>query len=233
MILALIIGLVVGFFMSIPPGPISVAVIKNALDGHKRTGILIGIGAATMDTLYTLVAIFASSALVETLRDAILNSPRFLLGFQLAAVVTLVVLGVRYLRPKAQDVEKSTEKEMQQEARAKKLGYSSPYLVGVMISIANLATPTFFPGLIALASYVHTAGLVDNSIIECAAYAIGFGGGASLWFFTLLKALYKWREKLGANFISLIFRFAGWSFFLFAVVLLVRVALMTDWGSIF
>jgi putative LysE/RhtB family amino acid efflux pump len=233
MILALVIGLVLGYVLSIPPGPIAVAVIKHALDGNAKSGMQLGLGASTMDTIYSLIAIFASTAIVGTLRTTIVSNPWILIGFQIAAVVTLVVLGFRYLHANSKNVEKSAEHEQAQEERAKKMGFKAPYLMGAMISIANLATPTFLPTLIGFAGYLHAKDLVDNSVGQCVLYAFGFGAGAALWFVTLLRVLYKWRTKLGANFISIIFRFAGWSFFLFAAILLVRVLLDTDWGTMF
>jgi threonine/homoserine/homoserine lactone efflux protein len=233
MILALLIGLTVGYVMSIPPGPIAVAVIKNALDGKPREGMQVGFGASTMDTLYSLIAIFASTALVGTLKDAIVGNPIWVFLFQIAAIVTLVVLGVKYIRATTSNVVQSTAQEKAQEDRAQKMGLKSPYFTGMIISIANLASPTFFPLLIGVASYVHTQDLVNNSIAQCSLYALGFGSGAALWFVTLQKVLYRWRKKLSSNFIGIIFKFAGWSFLLFALVLIVEVMIHTEWEKLF
>ena len=233
MILAFLSGLVAAYVLSIPPGPIAVAVIKQALDGHARSGLQIGLGASTMDTFYSLIAIFASTAIVGSLRTTIADHPWLLFAFQVAAVATLVVLGFRYLHATNNSLEKSTQSEQAQEERAKKMGLKAPFLMGAMISIANLAAPTFLPSLIGVAGFMHANNLVDNSIAQCTLYALGFGSGAALWFITLLKVLYKWRLRLGANFIAIIYRFAGWSFFVFAAIMVVEMAIYTDWQHVF
>ena len=186
-----------------------------------------------MDTFYSLIAIFASTAIVGSLRTTIADHPWLLFAFQVAAVATLVVLGFRYLHATNNSLEKSTQSEQAQEERAKKMGLKAPFLMGAMISIANLAAPTFLPSLIGVAGFMHANNLVDNSIAQCTLYALGFGSGAALWFITLLKVLYKWRLRLGANFIAIIYRFAGWSFFVFAAIMVVEMAIYTDWQHVF
>ena len=231
MIFALIVGLVIGFFVSIPPGPIAVAVMKQALDGKFRPGIQIGVGASTMDTIYSLIAIFASTAIVGSLRHAFTMNGWVMLGFQIACITTLVVLGLSYFKVKTKDVAKEERREMEQEERARKMGFSSPYLIGIIMSITNLATPTFLPTVFGIAGYLHANNYVDNSVGECVLYALGFGSGAALWFVVLLRTMYKWRTKISENFVARIYVFAGWSFIIFAAILALRIAIGTDWST--
>ncbi len=232
MIGALLIGLTVGFFLSIPPGPIAVAVMKQAIDGNDKYGMKIGLGASTMDTIYSIVAIFASSAIVVTLKDVLNDYVWLQLVFQIVCVVAFVIVGIRYLKPTTKNMDETTKQEKIQEERARKMGYSSPYLVGVVMSVANLASPTFLPMLIAVASYLHANELVSNGADECLAYAIGFGGGAALWFTLLLRMIYKWRTRFSAGFIVRIYQFAGVSFLFFAVLLTYNVIRSTNWATL-
>jgi len=233
MIGALLVGLFVGFFLSIPPGPIAVAVMKQAIDGDYRYGLKVGLGASTMDTIYSLCAIFASTAIIDTLQEALQDFAWMKLVFQLVCVVAFVIVGVRYLKPTSRKVVDTARKEEQQEERARKMGYNSPYLVGILMSIANLASPTFLPMLIAVASYLHANDLVSNDAGQCVAYGFGFGSGAALWFLVLLKTIYRWRTRLSAGFIARIYRFAGLSFIFFALLLAFNVIRTTDWGTYF
>jgi len=51
-------GLIVGFAMAVPIGPIGVMCIRKTLtEGHSR-GMMIGLGAATADSLYGSIAAF-------------------------------------------------------------------------------------------------------------------------------------------------------------------------------
>src|SRR5437868_362877 len=129
MLTALVVGFAVGFVLAIPPGPIAVACIKQAIDGHRERGIKLALGASTMDIIYALVAAFASSALFAGLRGMITDHGWYLLAFQVVCIIVLVVIGVRYFKPTTKDVAESAQKEAAQEERARKLGYTSPFLV--------------------------------------------------------------------------------------------------------
>src|SRR4051812_41717502 len=234
MILAFLIALVVGFGLSIPPGPIAVAVMRQALEGNYKPGMQIGLGAATMDTIYSMIAIFASSALVATLKSALTLNVWVMLAFQVACIATLIVLGIRYFKATTKQVVETEKKEMIQEERARKLGKGkSSYFIGIVMSVTNLASPTFLPTLFAVASYFHANNMVDNSIGQCVAYGLGFGCGAALWFILLLRTLYKWRARLSSGFIARLYQFAGWSFILFAAILIFHIIVGTDWGKVF
>src|SRR2546427_85667 len=99
MLTALLAGLVVGFVLAIPPGPIAVACIRQALEGQERAAVQLAIGASAMDIVYALMAAFASSALFVWLRSMVMTNAWSVLVFQVGCIVALVVLGLRYVRP--------------------------------------------------------------------------------------------------------------------------------------
>src|SRR4029453_12741111 len=72
MVTALLVGLVVGFVLAIPPGPIAIACLSQAL----------ALSASAMDIGYALLAAFASSALVGALRGLVTDNAWYLLAFQ-------------------------------------------------------------------------------------------------------------------------------------------------------
>ncbi|HVZ41025.1 MAG TPA: LysE family transporter [Candidatus Kapabacteria bacterium] len=232
MIGALFAGLVVGFFLSIPPGPIAVAVMRQALEGKYRPGLELGLGAATMDTLYSLFAIFASSAFVESLKAMITGNGWMLLAFQVVCIATLVILGMRYFKATAVKAARSEEKELKQEERARRMGYTSPYVVGIIMSITNLASPTFIPSILTVAGFMHANNFVDQSFVSSAFYAVGFGTGAASWFMVVLRSVYRFRDRLSTGFITRLYQFAGWSFMLFAVILAVNIVIHTKWSAL-
>jgi threonine/homoserine/homoserine lactone efflux protein len=232
MISALLVGLVVGLALSLPPGPIAVAVIRQALEGKYREGYQMAMSASSMDVLYATIAAFASTAIVSTLIDAIQSRPWVMLAFQIASIITLVFLGIAYFRATRREVASTTRKEQAQEARARRLGFRSPAAVGVMIAITNLASPTFLPSLVVIIGYLHANGWVEPRPLPNLAYAVGFGGGAFAWFLILLRLLHRLRHRIPANFIAMIYRFAGGTFLLFAGILLYHVLMETDWSTL-
>jgi threonine/homoserine/homoserine lactone efflux protein len=99
MVTALLVGLVVGFVLAIPPGPLAIACISQALAGQARESVALALSASAMDIGYALLAAFASSALVGALRGLVTDNAWALLAFQGGCIVVLVVLGLRYCRP--------------------------------------------------------------------------------------------------------------------------------------
>lgn len=232
MLTALGVGIVVGFALALPPGPIAVAVIKHALEGRFREGLLVAISAAGMDILYAMVAAFASTAIVSELTNAIVAREWLMLLFQVVCVVVLIALGVKYFRATTKDVADERQREEVQEAKARKMGLKSAPMVGVMIAVTNLASPTFIPTLIFVVGYLHANGWVEAGSWPNVTYAIGFGVGAFIWFVTLLKLLHSLRTRIPTNFIGRIYKLAGLTFFIFAAIIIYHVIIETKWGDV-
>ena len=144
MVTALLVGLVVGFVLAIPPGPLAIACISQALAGQARESVALALSASAMDIGYALLAAFASSALVGALRGLVTDNAWSLLAFQGGCIVVLVVLGLHYWRP---TTPAGTGPPGQEEPE-RPLGDASPSLRGVLIALTNLASPTFLPTLI-------------------------------------------------------------------------------------
>jgi threonine/homoserine/homoserine lactone efflux protein len=231
MLTAFAIGILAGFFLSIAPGPLFVAVTRHGLEGNAREGYMIALAAAAMDVLYSLVAAFASSAIVTTLREVVFNNEWFKLSFQTACVVILLALGIRYLRHKKERIDMSplAEKEEEQEKRARKLGYTSPFLVGVLIAVTNLASPTFLPSMIAFISYLHGNGIIGSTPLENIGYSIGFGVGTAVWLAVVLAIFLRHRAKFSDVFLSNVYKVAGVTFILCAGLLTYKVIVTTEW----
>jgi len=227
-----LVGLFLGFVMSIPPGPISIAVIKQGVQGNFRRGIRIGFGAAIMDSVYALIAAFASSAIVVRLAKFINGQPWMELAFQVVCIAILILLGRKYVRATTDDLRHSTEEEEEQETRVKKFGYSSAVMFGVLMGIMNLANPSFLPSLMAASGFVSAKGWILSGVAGSALFAVGFATGVFCWFYVLLRIILRVRTNLPMTYFTYIFRFAGIAFYVFAVILAVRVFLATEWKSL-
>ncbi|MEK9136143.1 MAG: LysE family transporter [Bacteroidota bacterium] len=232
MITALLLGIVSGFILSIPPGPLSAAVTKHSVGHSFRSGFMIALGGAAMDIIYVLIAAFASSAIVIALVDLITGNGWTLLGFQVLAILVLLFMGVRYMRHKHTPAEESKilRVEEAQEQKAQKLGYPSPFFIGVLIAVANLASPTFIPSMISVIGYIQANGLLSGRAYDNVAYALGFGAGTAVWFTLVAKVLVQHRSKFSASVLSNIYKFAGGTFILCACVLTYHVVMSTDWS---
>jgi threonine/homoserine/homoserine lactone efflux protein len=236
MVAALIVGVVAGFVTTIAPGPIAIAVMKNAVQGNKRTAYDIAIGAAIMDVLFALMAAFASSAIVTALINLVNSLGWLKVLLQVVCIAILVVLGIRYFRATTTSVAASSSREQQQEEKAQRMGLSSPVFIGILLGLMNVATPTFLPSLIGIMTFLHanrfTGSWIGFGVWDNAFLALGFGTGALLWLLVLASLLNKYRSRLPSNFISYIYRFGGSAFVLFAIVLAYHVLMSTTWSEL-
>jgi len=81
-------GLLIGFSIAAPVGPIGVLCIRRSIADGARIGLLTGLGAASADAFYGAIAAFGLTAVSN-----LLMNHRFLLG--LIGGVFLCYLGVR------------------------------------------------------------------------------------------------------------------------------------------
>ena len=228
MMTALLVGLVVGFVLAIPPGPIAMACIHQALAGQAREGVALVLGASAMDIVYALLAAFASSALVGALWGMVLHHAWALLAFQGGCIVVLVVLGLRSCRSTTH----GDAARARPEARSRPRGDASPYLRGVLIALTNLASPTFLPSLIFAMSLLQVRGWVGHEVGDHVMYALGFGVGGALWFVLLLRTLTHLRAKISPTVIPLMYRVAGGVLLLFAGMLTYHMVTTTAWSRL-
>jgi len=86
MILQFVLFLLIGFFISVPVGPVGILVARNALQEGIKKGVLVGLGASISDTLYASVLLLNISPILAFLRnyEVILNFFGILILFTLA-----------------------------------------------------------------------------------------------------------------------------------------------------
>src|SRR5690242_21391644 len=89
-------GLILGFAIAAPVGPIGVLCIRRSLADGQRAGLATGLGAASADALYGCVAAFGLTAISE-----FLVKQRFWLG--LIGGLFLCYLGLRTFFTKTAD----------------------------------------------------------------------------------------------------------------------------------
>src|SRR5687768_14276108 len=81
-------GMIIGFLIAVPVGPIGVLCIRRTLADGWRVGLATGLGAATADALYGSIAAFGLTALT----GALMGGRTWM---ALAGGLFLVYLGVR------------------------------------------------------------------------------------------------------------------------------------------
>lgn len=234
MVTALLLGILLGFALSIPPGPLSLAFMKKAVSRQYSAAFMVAFGAAVMDIFYNLIAASASSALVVWLSDLFVENKWLSIVFQALCFFILLVLGIRYLLDKhdMKSERNIVERERATEERVRKIGHGSPFFLGTLIAFTNLATPTFLPSMIAAISYLHAEGFLERSLSANFMYAVGFGIGTTIWFSVILRFIMKHHAKLSSAFITTIYKIAGGALVLFALALAYNVVVNTEWAAV-
>jgi threonine/homoserine/homoserine lactone efflux protein len=181
-------GLVLGFLIAAPVGPIGILCIRRSLAMGRVAGLLTGLGAATADGFYGCIAAFGLTFLSD-----LLVSQAFWL--RLLGGAFLCYLGITTFLSKPAEAA-TTEPEIRGT-------YVSLYASTVFLTITNPMTILMFAGVFA------GTGLATNGDYRTATLLVAgvFLGSALWWLFlsfgvSLLRTKINARSLLGLNKIS-------------------------------
>ena len=194
-------GLIIGFAIAAPVGPIGVLCIRRTLADGRLTGFLSGLGAATADMFYGAVAAFGLTAV-----QSVLVGGQFWL--HLLGGLFLIYLGARtfFARP--------AERPASGESKRGLLG---AYLSTLGLTLTNPATIISFT--------VIFAGILPSLSIRSGASSLllvtGVFLGSAAWWLTLSIAVGFVREKFTPAWMAWVNRLAGTVIAAFGVAALV------------
>lgn len=231
MLLALILGAVIGYVLAIPPGPIGMASIRTGVNDGWRQAMKLAIGAGIFDLLYCALAMMATSAIVGMMDEWGTQWPLFRPGFQVLVVVLMIVFGIHQMRVKAPEARLVPSKRAG--TIVSKAASHGPFFVGVGFAVANLANPTFIPSLAAMTAFVQKSDLYESTVMSNVAFSVGFGVGNVLWLFTLVRIVLAFRERMTPMFIKRIQQISGATLIGFGTFYGVRVLVITKWADLF
>lgn len=189
-------GLIIGFSIAAPVGPIGVLCIRRTLTEGRLAGFLSGMGAATGDMLYGAVAAFGLKA-VQDLLVGQSNSLRIVGG------IFLLYLGVRTFFRKP--VETSSDDRLS--------GLFGAYLTTFLLTITNPLTILSF--IIIFAGL--RLGEPGGSYLSATMMVIGVFLGSASWWLTLSTGVNLVRKKFTTVSLIWINRLAGVVIFTFGI----------------
>ena len=230
MMLALLLGFVTGWTISMPVGPVNATAILRTLHYGVKHGLAVGIGAAVMDVIYCGGA--------TQINAYLLNSPLINLIFQSVGFFLLVYLGIKSLRPANQKKELMTEKDEAKEEiaekRVEKLHVKQGSLVGsallgVVLYASNIAS---LPEWVFITSFLRQEHWLEQGYTASVSFAIGAGIGTAGWFFLLTRYFSKKKTTIKPKTLQTINKFAGIAMLLFGVYFGYQIIFHTDWGKV-
>lgn len=195
----LIRGLIVGFSIAAPVGPVCALCIRRTIAYGRLVGFVSGLGAACADAIYGAVAAFGLTAISGTL----VGQSVWLRGIGGAF---LLYLGVRTF---VADPIRAT-------ATPSVRGLASAWVTVFVLTLTNPATVISFLGV--FAGLGLAAGASGASAVALVA---GVFLGSAAWWVTLSLGLGAFRERLGERALRWVNRGSGVVIALFGVAALV------------
>jgi threonine/homoserine/homoserine lactone efflux protein len=190
MSLALITGIIIGFSVAAPVGPIALLIMRRSLNEGRLSGFVSGLGAATADLVCGLAAALGLSALT-----LIVNSHRT--SLQLVGGIFMLWLGVHAFR--AKDPATAAQRPLHERSLV------LAYLFTFLLTMSNPLT------LLGMVGVVAAAGVGGPAYSHADTIVLGGGiflGSASWWL--LLSNLTGWLgRKLGNHALHVINMIAG------------------------
>lgn len=197
-------GLVIGFSIAAPVGPIGVLCIRRTLTQGRLSGLVSGLGAATADAIYGVVAGFGL-----TLISGILINQA--VWFQLIGGAFLCYLG--YTTFLAKPAEKAAD--------AKDYGLLGAYISTVFLTLTNPATILSFAAVFAGLGLASAGGNYGSASV----LVLGVFTGSALWWLLLSGGISLLRSKFSLSGLQWLNKISGSILLMFGLAALVAGAL--------
>jgi len=190
-------GIVIGFSIAAPVGPIGVLCIRRTLADGRVIGLATGLGAATADAVYGCLAAFGLTALTSALVGG-------QMWIRLIGGAFLLFLGVRtFLTPSG---EKSAE--------VKATGLLGAFGSTFLLTLTNPMTILSFAAVFAALGL----GTAHPEPLAAASLVLGVFLGSGLWWLTLSAGVGLFRDRIDARGLRWVNRFSGAVIFAFGAL---------------
>ncbi|RJP52051.1 MAG: LysE family translocator [Anaerolineaceae bacterium] len=193
-------GLLLGFSIAAPVGPIGVLCIRRTLADGRLAGFLSGLGAATADMLYGAIAAFGLTAVMSLLVSA---QP----WLRAVGGLFLLYLGIRtfFAKPASES------------APARSTGLFSAYASTFLLTVTNPMTILAFLGI--FSAILPSNGTTDAA--SSASLVLGVFLGSAFWWLALSGLVGLFRERFTPVWMQWVNRVSGVVITVFAITILV------------
>lgn len=233
MIFAILTGLVLGYILAIPPGPVGVTAMKLSLNHGKKPGALLSLGNGVVDFFFCIIAIFTAKGILNLMDDFSTDHPFIMLMLQLAIVGGIFALGIINVKYKGSLSDSPDINPSKLGKLFRDISHRGPFLLGIAVALTNIPNPTYFPSLIATTAFGLETGFFEHGILNNILFAFGFGLGNFLWLYTIVSVIVKFKHKFSDSTVQRIHKFAGFTLIGFSTILGINILRLTEWQVIF
>ena len=181
-------GLIIGFSIAAPVGPIGVLCIRRTLAEGRLRGFLSGMGAASADMVYGAVAAFGLTAI----QDVLLGQSGWL---RIVGGIFLLVLGVKTF----------FSKPAERAAKFSRGGLFGAYISTFFLTITNPLTILLFLAIFAGLRLAETNGDYASATLM----VLGVFLGSAAWWLALSMGVSLLREKFTPVLLTWVNHLAG------------------------
>ena len=185
-------GLLVGIIVSAPMGPIGVLCVQKTVNKGRAIGFLSGLGAATADTVYAVLAAFGVTFITNFLSK---NQELF----QVIGIMVLIFLGFRMI------FNNPVKQYRYHRTSSKKMSAVRDYISVFFLTISNPLTIIFFGAAFTMLGLLTQIEGQRNNLLLVA----GIFAGASLWWFALTYIVNIFRKRFRLRNIFILNRASG------------------------
>jgi len=188
-------AITIGFLIALPVGPIGVLCINRSIAGGFRSGLITGLGAASADAIYGLIAVLG----ITTITTFLIGAGGYI---KLIGGVLLCYLAINILI----DINKKNN-------RAKAKQYSSYYISSLILTLTNPATIIAFTAIFAALGLGYQYKGITSAILMVTGVFIG----SLLWWIILSGGVSVFRKKINDRFRQFIGLISGSLIFIFGL----------------
>jgi threonine/homoserine/homoserine lactone efflux protein len=190
-------GMMIGFAIAAPVGPIGILCIRRTLSDGRLAGFVSGLGAAAADTMYGFIAALGLTAIG---------------GFLVEHKQLLSIVGGLFLIYLGAAEWSGARKVETAAAPLSPMGLAGHFVSTLLLTLANPMTILSFIGIFVGLDVAGPGGQVgppEQEYVGLTALVTGVFAGSALWWLTLANGVGFIRHLLGTHTILWLNRLAG------------------------
>lgn len=192
-ILYLFKGMLVGLMVSIPLGPMGVLIIQKTLHKGALSGFVAGMGAASADLFYAMVAAFGLGFVINTVQTHELL-------LQIIGGIFLIGIGLKiYFDNPIRQI------RQKRQGKVSKTGLLGDYLSLFFLTVSNPITVVVFMAVFAgMSVFGESSSILGEFLV-----VLGVLLGGGIWWYTLSTLVNIFRKKFRLRVLITINRVSG------------------------
>jgi threonine/homoserine/homoserine lactone efflux protein len=195
-------GLILGFSIAAPVGPIGVLCIRKTLQYGRFSGLFSGLGAAFADSLFAIIAAFGLTAV-----SSFLLAGQF--WFHLIGGMFLLYLGLKTF----------LAKPVTEPKKVSHTNLRNDFISTFFLTLTNPMTIISFVAVFAGLGFAS----IQGDFVQATTLVLGVFIGSAIWWLLLSEGVTLFRKKVSAKVMTWINRTAGLLIIGFGIFALVKV----------